>query len=75
MHYSTLSSAPWDCPREGPRSSLFTLCFIETEQKSYRETSAKEINAEVQQIVVELTPVADYGVVRFGEIWPYVDRN
>lgn len=45
-----------------------SLCFLETEQKSYRETSAKETGAEVQQIAVELTPVADHGVMRFGEV-------
>lgn len=61
------TSVSWDCPREGPLSFLFTLCFRK-QQKSYRGTSAEEIGAEVQQIVVELTPVADYGVMRFGEV-------
>lgn len=70
MHYSTLSFhfSFLDCLREGPPSFLFTLCFLETEQKSYRETSAKETGAEVQQIAMELTPVADHGVMRFGEV-------
>lgn len=66
-HY-LFTSVSWDCLREGPPSFLFTLCFLETEQKSYRETSAKETGAEVQQIAVELTPVADHGVMRFGEV-------
>lgn len=56
-------SVSWDCPREGPPSFLFTLCFLET-----TKTSAEETGAEVQQIAVELTPVADCGVMRFGEV-------
>lgn len=72
-HY-LFTSVSWDCLREGPPSFLFTLCFLETEQKSYRETSAKETGAEVQQRAVELTPVADHGVMRFGEVG-HIYRN
>jgi hypothetical protein len=39
---------------------------LATEQKLNRETTAK-----VQQRAVELTPVPDYGVMRFGEIRLY----
>lgn len=65
----------WDYPREGPQSFLFTLCFLETEQKPCREIHAKEIGVNVQQIAVELTPVADCRVMRSGEIRLYVCRN
>lgn len=46
---------------------MFTLCFLET-AKTRQETSAEETGAGVQQRAVELTPAADGGAVRFGEV-------
>lgn len=68
MHYSTLSfQFPGTVPEKDLRL-FYSHCASWKQQKSYRETSAKEIGAEVQQIAVELTPVADCGVMRFGEV-------
>jgi len=55
---------------EGLLSFLFMLCFLETEQKSYREISSTEISAKVQPIAMELTPLADSD--ENGEIRLYV---
>lgn len=64
---------PGITPEKDLRASfLFTLCFLEIEQKSYRESGAKEISAKGQQRAVGLTPVANYAVMRLGEIRPYV---
>lgn len=56
--------------REGLLSFLFMLCFLKSEQKSYREISSTEISAKVQPIAMELTPVADSD--ENGEIRLYV---
>lgn len=69
MHYSVTFSLQF--PGTVPEKALrlfYSHCASWKQQKSYRGTSAEEIGAEVQQIVVELTPVADYGVMRFGEV-------
>lgn len=74
IHCSALLQSQLHFPREdfreGLLSFLFMLCFLETEQKSYREISSTEISAKVQPIAMELTPVADSD--ENGEIRLYV---
>lgn len=52
----------------GKDFSLFCSCCASWRQnKNHGEISSKEIGAKVQQIAVELTPVADYGVMILGK--------
>lgn len=57
MHYSTLS---FQFPGTIPEKDLCLFCShcASWKQTKIRETSAKEIGADIQQIAVELTPVA-----------------
>lgn len=68
MYYSTLSfQFPGTVPEKGLR--LFSShCASWKQQKPCRETSAEETGADVQQTAVELTPAADSGEMRFGEV-------
>lgn len=58
-------------PEKDLRLFCSPQCFLETEQKHTGKVVLK-VSATVQQGAVGLTPAANYAVMRFGGIRPYV---